>query len=96
LVFFACNSGSENRGKTLVKRPSFFINDSIDICASALKIEQPCDGSYLDSLFLSYDLVDAHSLDTTIKVDLKYADTSNFLKLNIYIRGFKRLIFLAK
>ena len=92
LVFFACNSGSENRGKTLVKRPSFFINDSIDICASALKIEQPYDVSYLDSLFLSYDLVDAHSLDTTIKVDLKYADTSNFLKLNIY-KGLQKAYF---
>ena len=84
LLFFGCNTEPENKGKKIEKQHLLFMNDTAVICASALKIEQPFDASYLDSLFLSYDLVDVQSLDSTIKVDLKYADTSNFLKLNIY------------
>ncbi len=92
LFFIACNTTPENKGKKIEKQHSLFINDTALICASALKIEEPFDVSYLDSLFLSYDLVDVQSLDSTIKVDLKYADTANFLKLNIY-NGLQRAYF---
>ena len=42
------------------------------------------DTSYLEFVFKNYDLINIHDLDSTIGVDLKYADTSNFLKKNIY------------
>jgi D-alanyl-D-alanine dipeptidase len=84
LLFFACNTEPENKGKKIEKQHLLFMNDTAVICASALKIEQPADASYLDSVFKSYDLIDVQSLDSSIKVDLKYADTANFLKLKVY------------
>jgi D-alanyl-D-alanine dipeptidase len=84
LVFFACNTSVEKKGKKLIKRQTLFVDDTIHISGTALKIKQNADTSYLEFLFETYDLVDVQSLDTSIKVDLKYADTSNFLKLNVY------------
>lgn len=84
LFFFACDIGAERQGKKIEKQLSFFIQDTVSICASAIKIKQPTDDFYLDSVFKSYDLIDLQSLDSSIKVDLKYADTANFLKLNLY------------
>ena len=45
---------------------------------------QSCDTSYLEYVFNGYDLVTIQSMDSSIQVDLKYADTSNFLKRNLY------------
>jgi D-alanyl-D-alanine dipeptidase len=42
------------------------------------------DTSYIETIFKNYDLIDIRSLDTSIVVDLKYADTANFLKINLY------------
>ena len=42
------------------------------------------DTSYLEYIFKQTDLVNIHSIDSTIKIDLKYSDTSNFLKTNLY------------
>ncbi|MDP1800179.1 MAG: M15 family metallopeptidase, partial [Bacteroidota bacterium] len=49
-----------------------------------LKNKINVDTSYLEHLFKGYDLIDVQSLDSSIKVDLKYASTDNFLKLNVY------------
>jgi len=40
--------------------------------------------SYLDSVFKDYGLVDIATLDTSIKTDLRYAGTNNFLKRDFY------------
>lgn len=40
--------------------------------------------SYLDSVFKDYGLVDIASLDPSIKTDLRYAGTNNFLKRDFY------------
>lgn len=42
------------------------------------------DTSYVELLFKGYDLVNIKSLDSTIQVDLRYSDTNNFLKYNLY------------
>ncbi|MEI8135989.1 MAG: hypothetical protein WCH21_01550 [Bacteroidota bacterium] len=59
---------------------------------SALKIIAVADNSYLDSLFKSHGLIDVQSLDSTIKVNLKYSDILNFLRLNVY-EGLKKAYF---
>ena len=46
--------------------------------------QQKPDTSYIESIFRNYDLVNIRNLDSSIQVDLRYADTSNFLGLNIY------------
>ncbi len=45
---------------------------------------QPNDTSYLNFLFKSKGLVNIHELDSSIRVDLRYADTSNFLHSGFY------------
>lgn len=42
------------------------------------------DTSYLERIFLDYDLVNIKTLDSNIRVRLAYADTNNFLHKNIY------------
>lgn len=72
------------QNKTEVNRPESSIADTIK--ADTVKIEAelvPAKSSmalYLDG----QGLVDIHSLDTTIRVDLKYATTDNFTKEILY------------
>lgn len=42
------------------------------------------DTSYIEFVFKQYDLVNVKILDSSLQVQLKYADTSNFLKKNMY------------
>lgn len=42
------------------------------------------DTSYIEYVFKAYDLVAIKNLDSTIVVQLQYADTTNFLKKNFY------------
>jgi D-alanyl-D-alanine dipeptidase len=42
------------------------------------------DTSYLDFLFRTRGLISIQDLDSSIKVDLRYADTNNFLRRNFY------------
>lgn len=42
------------------------------------------DTSYLERVFLNYELVNIKTIDSTIAVRLAYADTNNFLHKNIY------------
>ena len=42
------------------------------------------DTSYIEYIFKKYDLVNIKSLDSGIHVNLRYADTSNFLRRNFY------------
>ncbi|MDP3558125.1 MAG: M15 family metallopeptidase [Bacteroidota bacterium] len=83
-LFFGCNTAPECKGNKISKRPIIAFNDTFNISASAIKLKTNADTSYLEYVFKEYDLIDIQSLDTSIKVDLKYASTDNFLKLNIY------------
>lgn len=42
------------------------------------------DTSYIEYIMKNYDLVNIKSLDSSIQVDLRYADTNNFLKRDFY------------
>jgi len=55
------------------------VEDSL--AAEALKQEHV---SYLDSVLRSYDLVDIQSIDSTIRVGLRYASANNFLGMDFY------------
>ena len=82
LFLLACNTASEEKGNKISKQ-LIVINDTFNPSKNLQgKIKK--DTSYLEYLFKNYDLVDIKTLDSTLKIDLKYADTSNFLKLNMY------------
>lgn len=42
------------------------------------------DNKCIDSVLLSYGLMNVQSIDSTIQVDLKYASTDNFMKRQLY------------
>lgn len=92
LFFFGCGNSIENKGIKIPKKQSIVIGDTLNLGAAALKLVVVADTTYLDSLFKSYGLVDVQSLDSSIKVNLKYSDTLNFLKLNIY-QGLQKAYF---
>ena len=78
-AFYSCNFFETKHSNKIIKHTVFVIEDKIT------KVEkQNVDTSYLESLFKQYNLVDINTLDSTIKVNLKYADTANFLHLNFY------------
>jgi len=75
----ACDVGPRKE-RPLVKNRVFVTEDSLKPEPTAIKK----DTSYLEYIFQGLDLVDIQSLDTSIRVHLQYADTSNFLKRAFY------------
>ncbi|MEO6304095.1 MAG: M15 family metallopeptidase [Bacteroidia bacterium] len=83
LFFSTCNTVSEEKGNKISKHKVFVINDTFNLSKN-LEAKIKKDTSYLEYLFKDYELLDVKSLDSSIKVDLRYADTNNFLKINMY------------
>lgn len=80
LLFCSCSQG----------KPEVY-DDSIDNVPmdnvqSDLQVleEEVIDNGCIDSVLLSYGLIDIQSVDSTIRVDLKYASTDNFMKQQLY------------
>lgn len=85
-LFTACDL-PEPRNRRLIKNQVFVTPQT--------QPEQPVlakDTSYLEAIFQNAGLVDIHSLDTSIRVRLQYADTTNFLKRAFY-DGLRRAYF---
>lgn len=76
LFLAACVNEKPNRSTKLIKHTVFVLHDPVH---NVFK-----DTSYLDILFMNYQLTDIQTLDSSIHVHLKYADTSNFLKRDFY------------
>jgi D-alanyl-D-alanine dipeptidase len=93
-LLISCNNfRKENHSYHLAKHIVYAVVDPIDsskIKAQTVVVDK--DTSYIEYVFKSYDLVDIKSLDSTIVVDLRYSDTNNFLKRNIY-DGLRRAYF---
>jgi len=81
-LFFSCTNSNEIKTDKIVEQEMLVVSDTFKLGNTEIKIN--ADTSYLEYVFKNYDLIDVRELDSSIKVDLKYADTSNFLKLNMY------------
>jgi D-alanyl-D-alanine dipeptidase len=82
LLFVGCDSRevkSDSHKKPVAQKK----NDLIDTSQERLPILK-VDTSYLELLFLKNELVNIKTLDTSIHVFLRYADTANFLKIDFY------------
>lgn len=79
LIIFGCREKEPDTTVKLVKRVVYVIPDSVP----AKKVVDG-DTSYLSVLFKRYGFIDIQTLDSSIHVKLKYADTSNFLKRDFY------------
>jgi zinc D-Ala-D-Ala dipeptidase len=88
LLLLSCDSVDKKQAAPIVKHKVYVIKDSI---APQQKIIAE-DTSYLENIFKNHNLIDIQSLDSSIRVDLKYADTSNFLKRDFY-DGLKKAYF---
>ncbi len=75
----ACQLSDNNQITKLVKHFVIEIKQEIK-----LPILINADTSYLETLFKNYELTNINNLDSSIKIDLKYADTNNFLHINFY------------
>ncbi|MBA3681738.1 MAG: M15 family metallopeptidase [Bacteroidetes bacterium] len=82
ILFTACNTGLEEMGHKIAKQ-QVIVNDTFQL-GLILKRKINVDTSHLEKVFKEFGLIDIASLDSTIKIDLKYADTTNFLRLNMY------------
>ncbi len=83
LVLASCNFENNDHSHKIVKQKVFVIDD--ERSSDSLKQEsENVDTSYIEALFKNYDLVNIKSLDSSIRVNLKYSDTNNFVKYNLY------------
>lgn len=80
-IFQSCNSDSdlENQSNTIENQQEIK-SDSIQY-----QIES-ANKKVSDSILLASNLVDIQSIDPTIKVDLKYATSDNFMKMILYTK----------
>jgi zinc D-Ala-D-Ala dipeptidase len=77
----------EHGPKPLIHKTVYEVADSVK-----KTIKPSGDTSYLEYIFRRYDLVNIQDLDSSIVVRLNYADTTNFMKKDIY-DGLKRAYF---
>jgi len=83
LFFMSCLYEGKDKNTRLIKNKVFVIPFPEEKSPDQVQTQVP-DTSYLHFLFRSKGLVDIHELDSSIKVDLRYADTSNFLHMGFY------------
>ncbi|MCC6371622.1 MAG: M15 family metallopeptidase [Bacteroidia bacterium] len=86
MLLLACENGHQKYIREIneLKAEIDQLKSKDSIRKLPIKTEIPKDTSYLESVFKNYDLVNIHELDSTIEVDLRYADTNNFMKRNMY------------
>jgi len=86
IFFSSCEQKPEKVKRKLQLTKVFEIPAPVDSAELKRKffLENNKDTSYLEFVFKAYDLVDIYTIDSTIKVDLRYADTNNFLGINLY------------
>lgn len=81
-TLFSCRFKEHDHVHTIRKRV-VYVQDHRETTAPAAPAKAP-DTSYVALLLSRYDLVDIHSLDTSIRIDLKYAGSDNFLGYDLY------------
>lgn len=80
LLLFSCNISEHNHAHTIRKHIVYVISEPEPDTPQPEQV----DTSYIEYVFKPYNLVDIKTLDSSIRVDLRYADTNNFLHLNLY------------
>lgn len=86
MLIFACNNGHQKYIREIneLKAEIDRLKRKDSLPDKPIKPTIPKDTSYLESVFKNYDLVNIHDLDSNIEVNLRYADTNNFMKRNLY------------
>lgn len=84
LLLNGCDLKTDKHTHVIKRRKVYVIEDKDTVTIEKRKALADPDTSYIEYLFKGYDLVNIKSLDSTIIVDLRYADTNNFLKRNLY------------
>lgn len=81
IILLSCLQEGKDKNTRLIKNKVFVIPFPEEISLGQAQVP---DTSYLNFLFRSKGLVDIHELDSTIQVNLRYADTANFLHSGFY------------
>lgn len=82
-VLASCNFEDHNHSHRITRHIVYVIEDTSG--KAPVQQQQPNpDTSYVEYIFKNYDLVNIKSLDSSIRVNLRYSDTNNFLKYNLY------------
>jgi zinc D-Ala-D-Ala dipeptidase len=80
LALFGCTNKEDKSVSSIIKHKVYIIHDTVSEIPKMI----PRDTSYLEYLFKNHQLIDILELDTSIKVDLRYASTNNFLGRGFY------------
>lgn len=85
LFLVACGTDEGKKLRRIVKQKVYVspLNQDTLHRPNSMK-NAHADTSYLELLLRGYNLVNINDLDSSIQVDLRYSDTLNFLKRNLY------------
>lgn len=83
LILASCDFEKHNHSHKLVKHTVYAITSNAKTLPEKKENTNP-DTSYVEYVFKNFDLVNIKTLDSSIKIDLRYAGTNNFLKYNLY------------
>jgi D-alanyl-D-alanine dipeptidase len=86
LWLVSCERKPEKVERRLQVTRVYSVPDPVDSTAIRIKqyLARQKDTSYIEYVFRAYDLVNIKTVDSTIEVNLRYADTNNFMKRNLY------------
>ncbi len=84
LAGFACDTRSPEDKHLLRHQRVFVLYDTLEPEILSETMAPDADSSYLEYVFRSYNLQDIKQVDSTIRVDLRYAGTNNFMGINFY------------
>lgn len=81
-ILITCFACSENKKEKNAEHNNRIDSAKTDTTISLLVVKN--DTCELERFLLEAGMVDIHNFDTSIKVDLKYSGTDNFLKIDLY------------
>lgn len=80
VLFFCCENSNVKPIRKLIKHTVYIFNYPENDKKTIVNE----DTSYVECIFKNQGLINIHTLDSSIKVNLRYSDTNNFLKINFY------------
>lgn len=82
--FNSCDNSFKSRSESIVSDKNEITEESLPLKDTVIKMIKDTSVSVLENTLVDSGLVDILSIDTSIKVDLKYSTCDNFLFMDLY------------
>lgn len=84
VIFLSSCNLFENKDVHVIRQNVVYVSMEQQMEDQAKSLKPNQDTSYIEFILKNYNLINIKKLDSSIQVDLRYADTNNFLKRDFY------------